>query len=100
MFQCILTTFDHTLKDNGGVGGFLFGINDNINMKVEWSNQYFVRFLYDNAANILFVVIFIQIVAGIIIDAFTDVREEEKIKNEDVKNVCFIRGIKREVIEK
>lgn len=55
--------------------------------KYEWR-----RFTFDNTSNIILVIIMVNIVAGIIIDTFGSLREEENNKNRDIEDKCFICG--------
>lgn len=58
------------------------------------------RFWYDQLFNLLIKILIIQMVAGIIIDNFAKLRNEEMEMINDMKNVCTICGLKREDIEK
>lgn len=103
MIQCFLKNFDHTLKDNGGVGGWLYLIADETREYVPYQEERefsYGRFFYDNMLNIILVVIIIQIVAGIIIDKFGSLRIGDKAKNNDIKDYCFICGNNREKFER
>lgn len=50
------------------------------------------RFIFDNTANIFLVIIMVNIVAGIIIDTFGSLREEESEKIRDIEDKCYICG--------
>jgi len=41
-----------------------------------------------------------QINAGILIDKFSEMKDEEKDKKEDRENLCFICGEEKEIFEK
>jgi inositol 1,4,5-triphosphate receptor type 1/inositol 1,4,5-triphosphate receptor type 3 len=88
---CFLYTFDWTFKANAGVGGYFSGLEDNgpdpPAEKYNWG-----RFLFDNSSNIFLVIIMVNIVAGIIIDTFGSLREEEGDKMRDIEDKCFICG--------
>ncbi|CAD8103545.1 unnamed protein product [Paramecium sonneborni] len=85
---CFLFTFDWTFKANGGVGGYLSDLEDeNIVEKYQLG-----RFVFDNTSNIFLVIIMVNIVAGIIIDTFGSLREEESNKIRDIEDKCFICG--------
>lgn len=102
--RCFVYTFDFTFKYGGGVGGYL----DTRRKFSEMTNSEdssavtipFMDFLFDNSFNLFLVIIMIQITAGIIIDTFCFLREEENKKNLDMRNFCFICGIKRDTFEK
>ncbi|CAD8132784.1 unnamed protein product [Paramecium pentaurelia] len=85
---CFLFTFDWTFKANGGVGGYLSDLEDED--KVE--KYQLGRFVFDNTSNIFLVIIMVNIVAGIIIDTFGSLREEESNKIRDIEDKCFICG--------
>ncbi|CAD8068825.1 unnamed protein product [Paramecium sonneborni] len=85
---CFLFTFDWTFKANGGVGGYLSDLEDE-----NVVDKYRVgRFVFDNTSNIFLVIIMVNIVAGIIIDTFGSLREEESDKIRDIEDKCFICG--------
>lgn len=50
------------------------------------------RYIYFAILNLLFVVIFINIFAGIIIDKFSAMRIQLFKKEKDIATVCFICG--------
>jgi hypothetical protein len=85
---CFLFTFDWTFKANAGVGGYLTGLEDpDSTIKYTW-----MRFLFDNTSNIFLVIIMVNIVAGVIIDTFGSLREQEGEKNRDIEDKCFVCG--------
>ncbi len=53
------------------------------------------RFFFDNLANYILVIIMVNIVAGIIIETFGQLREETKEKKDDMEDICFICGNER-----
>ena len=88
---CFLYTFDWTFKANGGVGGYL--TDNQTGDKDTYEPKYEIkRFVYDNTSNIILVIIMVNIVAGIIIDTFGSLRENENNKNRDIEDKCFMCG--------
>ena len=86
---CFFNTVDLTQKQNSGLGG---GLYDNPSQKFyaeltkAWvlSNPDFVkehfnlqRWIFDNLSNIVIIIILMQIVAGIIIDQFAEMKDNE-----------------------
>lgn len=67
---CWITTFDFSFKSTGSVGGFLNDPN--------WdaSKINFPRLAWDNLQKFICMEIMINIVAGIIIDEFCDLKDE------------------------
>mmetsp|Transcript_22209 Transcript_22209/g.19037 ORF Transcript_22209/g.19037 Transcript_22209/m.19037 type:complete len:420 (-) Transcript_22209:169-1428(-) len=93
--DCFLYTFDNTFKANGGIGGKLADLSEETNPEFDVG-----RYLFDNAFNIILVIIMINIVAGIIIDRFGSLRESENEKAIDIQERCFICGKERETFER
>lgn len=89
-------TFDWTFKANGGVGGYLTDLEN----PDSTSKYRLARFSYDNTSNIILVIIMVNIVAGIIIDTFGSLREEENDKNRDIEDKCFICGNLKTIFDK
>jgi hypothetical protein len=86
VLYCFLFIFDQNLKNPGGVNGLL--------SQNEPSAVYSTaHFLGDQLNNLIIVVILINIVAGIIIDTFGSLREEENSKFSDINEKCFICGL-------
>jgi hypothetical protein len=58
------------------------------------------RFFYEFIFFIVVIVIMLGVVFGIIIDTFAQLREETDHTENDMKNVCFICGAKKDELEK
>ena len=56
-------------------------------------SQEVIRIIYDVAFFIIITTIGLNIVFGIIVDTFAELRDEKFAREEDMKNVCFICGI-------
>mmetsp|Transcript_7631 Transcript_7631/g.6911 ORF Transcript_7631/g.6911 Transcript_7631/m.6911 type:complete len:271 (+) Transcript_7631:1554-2366(+) len=89
---CFLASFDFAFKADGGVGGWL--------AETSTTSLDIGRFLYDNIYNFLMLIIMLNIVAGIIIDTFGTLRDEDKNYHHDIENICFICGYDRETLDK
>ena len=77
LFLCFIITFDWSFKANGGIGGYLYTMShqDNLNQdKFPFSSK---RLAFDNIYYILLQIIMINIVSGIIIDKFGELRSQE-----------------------
>lgn len=61
-FSCWMTNIDYGLRSGGGIGDIL----DPANV----TGQYSARFIYDLSFFIIIIVIFINLIFGIIIDTF------------------------------
>ncbi len=58
------------------------------------------RFWFDQSFNLFIKILIIQMIAGIIIDRFAMLRQEENDMIYDMQNKCTICGLKKEDIEK
>jgi hypothetical protein len=62
--------------------------------------RYWVRFFFDVSFFALITVIFLNIIFGIIVDTFAELRDAKTAMEEDMNNKCFICAIDRSVFEK
>lgn len=60
-----------------------------------FEGKYFLRFIFDNIFNIMLVWIVINLVGGIIIDRFRELKDALDYREKDEKNLCFICGFDR-----
>ncbi|KRW98864.1 MIR motif [Pseudocohnilembus persalinus] len=98
LFWCFMLMLDYTFKSNGGIGGFLDDSRAGAleEQGLDNTEDYkFLRFIFDTLFNLIIVIILVNIVSGIIIDTFGQLREEETKKLEDIEDKCFICGNKK-----
>ena len=88
VWYCFSFIFDFNIKIPGGIGGQLTAMYDGTHT-ISYSIG---RYLFDNLNNLLIPIIVVAIVAGLIIDTFGSLREEEESKSEDIEEKCFICG--------
>ena len=63
-------------------------------------DNYYIRLIYDMIYWIILNVIFMNIIFGIIIDTFAELRDKKNLLDDDMNNVCFICNLHRnEVIQ-
>lgn len=87
LLYCFLLNIEWTFR--GSIGNYLQSIEGINNVARVLGVG---RFFYDELSNIILGVIMLNIVAGIIIDTFGSLREEESNKLQDMVEVCFICG--------
>jgi hypothetical protein len=93
MFMCLLTVLNYGLRSGGGVGDIMRPPN--------WNDSDFsLRVLYDSTFFFLVIIILLNIIFGIIIDTFGELRAQNKAIEEDIHNKCFICGIERDTFER
>lgn len=54
--------------------------------------NFFGRVVYDLSFFVLINVIILNLIFGVIIDTFADLRSEKNAKDENLRNTCFICG--------
>jgi len=87
LFQCLLTTTDSGLRSGGGIGDVLTPVN------FTESGLYAGAFFFHLSFFAIIIIIILNVVFGIILDAFGELRDERKDIEEDIKSKCFICAI-------
>jgi NTP pyrophosphatase (non-canonical NTP hydrolase) len=89
-FVHILTT---GIRNGGGVG-------DVMNKKT-WADESFgPRTVFDFCFWVVMIIIFLNILFGIILDTFASLRDDRNKKEEDMKSICFICGLEASSLER
>ena len=89
LLECTINIFNHGVRSGGGVG-------DLLEVKsYDEKGLYFLRFTSDLLFYIVVVLFLLNIVNSIIVNTFTQIREDSNQKEEDMKNRCFICNISR-----
>ncbi|XP_061187354.1 inositol 1,4,5-trisphosphate receptor type 1-like isoform X3 [Saccostrea echinata] len=88
LIMCILTSLNHGLRNGGGIGDLL--------RKPDIRENLFVaRVVYDLLFFFIVIIIVLNLIFGVIIDTFADLRSEKQQKDEILKNTCFVCGLNR-----
>lgn len=90
LLHCFFSTVYFGIRAGGGIGDFLVQANQ---------QDYWTRMIYDMFFYIVIIVVMLNIVFGIIIDTFGDLRDRKREAEEDINNVCFICGQDRNIID-
>ncbi|KAA0201449.1 hypothetical protein HAZT_HAZT004472 [Hyalella azteca] len=86
--MCIITTLNHGLRNGGGIGDLL-----RVHSK---DNSLFTgRVIYDMLFFFIIIIIILNLIFGVIIDTFADLRSEKQQKEHILQNNCFICGLSR-----
>ena len=88
MFDCFITVVNYGLRSGGGIGDILLP-------PVYNEPGSFLRVTYDSTFFFIVIVLLLNIIFGIIIDTFGELRALNKAIEYDIKNKCFICGIDR-----
>ena len=91
LWMCIITTLNQGLRNGGGIGDVL---------RAPSSSEpfYTLRLIYDMLFFFVVIIIVLNLIFGVIIDTFADLRTEKNNKEEIIKNTCFICGLERKVM--
>ena len=87
--DCFINTVNMGMKFGGGISDILFY---QVNVS---ENKYWARLLFDLSFFILIQLIFLNIFSGIIIDTFSEMRQEMNLRNYHDNNKCHICGINK-----
>nr|XP_014427115.1 inositol 1,4,5-trisphosphate receptor type 3 [Pelodiscus sinensis] len=89
LLMCIVTVLNHGLRNGGGVGDIL--------RKPSKDESLFpARVIYDLLFFFIVIIIVLNLIFGVIIDTFADLRSEKQKKEEVLKTTCFICGLERD----
>jgi hypothetical protein len=94
LFHCFVSTLNFGLRAGGGIGDALPS-NSYFN---ESKEVYYLRALNDLSFMMIIIVLFFNIIFGIIIDTFAGLRDEKAQMEDDMRNICFICGIDRQSV--
>ena len=87
LFICIITTLNQGLRNGGGIGDVL--------RPPSIHEPFFTaRVVYDMLFFFIVIIIVLNLIFGVIIDTFADLRAEKQQKEDILKNSCFICGKK------
>ncbi|CAF4523860.1 unnamed protein product, partial [Rotaria socialis] len=88
LFMCIVTTLNKGLRNGGGIG-------DVLRQPSSREPLYFFRVIYDMMFFFIVIIITLNLIFGVIIDNFADLRTEKQRNDEILRNTCFICALDR-----
>lgn len=84
------------MRSSGGIGDMM--------LKMSWISgnyvRYFIIYFYNISCFVIINIILMNLIFGIIIDTFKELRERKMQMEENQKNVCFICSMERPVFDK
>jgi len=92
LWMCIITTLNQGLRNGGGIG-------DVLRPPSSTEPFYTLRLIYDMLFFFVVIIIVLNLIFGVIIDTFADLRTEKNNKEEIIKNTCFICGLERKAFD-
>jgi hypothetical protein len=94
LLECSITYFNLGVRSGGGIG-------DLLDMKpFKQKKLYWLRYISDMIFYITVILLLLNMINGVIVSTFSQIREESNEKDEDIKNKCFICNIDRVEFEK
>ena len=92
---CMLYIYSNTFTSGGNLGNFIDTKKESLNVTGDME-----RYLLDISYTVIMVYVVWQMVSGLILDAFDNLRGDREEIEEDMEKTCFICGLNREKIEK
>jgi inositol 1,4,5-triphosphate receptor type 1 len=92
LLMCIVTTMNQGLRNGGGIGDILRAPSSKEPLFV-------ARVIYDLLFFFIVIIIVLNLIFGVIIDTFADLRSEKQQKELILKNTCFICGLNRSAFD-
>ncbi|XP_032898387.1 inositol 1,4,5-trisphosphate receptor type 3 [Amblyraja radiata] len=89
LLMCIVTVLNHGLRNGGGVG-------DILRQPSKDEALFPARVIFDLLFFFIVIIIVLNLIFGVIIDTFADLRSEKQKKEETLKSTCFICGLERD----
>jgi len=96
LWRCFAMSVASGLRAGGGLGEYITGISQ---PQIADQADMSTRYLLDFAFYVFVIIILMNIVFGIIIDTFSELREEKNEKLDDTTGRCFICGIDKNVFD-
>jgi len=88
MLMCFIQFVNYGIRSGGGIGDLMSAPN--------WNEEHAIfRIIYDASFFFIVIIILMNILFGIIIDTFGELRSKANSIQEDIENKCFICGINR-----
>ncbi len=92
LLECYITLFNNGVRSGGGIA-------DILPERDFHTFLYFERYIHDMIFFVAVILMLMNMINGVIVSAFGQIREETTALEDDVKNVCFICGARRDDLE-
>jgi hypothetical protein len=94
-YQCFLNTVYLGIRGEGGIGNFMHDLSLTNDGLKSYLKLFFFTILFRVSMLILEEIFF-----GSVIDNYSELREKSLIRDNDIRNICFICGGERDELEK
>jgi hypothetical protein len=95
MIECYMTVVDRGLLLGGGTGDYTNQVH-----YADEPQKFVIKFFVDVSFFLLVKIILYNILFGVIIDTFAQLRNKRNVMEQDKRNVCFICNFDRFVFDK
>jgi len=92
LLDCLASTFSQGVQNGGGIGDSLAPVTRD-------DPLFWGRFVYDLAYFIVIIVVLLNVIFGIILDTFGELRDDRNQKSQDIASTCYICGQTRSTLE-
>ena len=104
LFMCLVYVLDYGMLNGGGIGDVLYSSYRLVLLLevfytllvVQAGKDFLVRIIYDVSFWAILSITVINLIFGVIIDTFGDLRAERQAAEERLNNTCFICALERE----
>lgn len=93
VYSCALYSLNLGLRNGGGIA-------DSMDLMALDNPLFGWKLVFDLSYFMIINIVSMNIIFGIIIDTFAELRDAQNTRDDDYKNVCFICGYERDVFEK
>ena len=90
LWMCFVTTLNQGLRNGGGIG-------DVLRQPSRTEHTFTLRLVYDLMFFFMVIILGLDLIFGVIVDTFAELRSKQQEKDRISKNSCFICGIDRKV---
>lgn len=93
VYSCLMYSLNLGLRNGGGIA-------DSMDLMEITDDKFNSKLLFDISYFMLINIVSLNIIFGIIIDTFAELRDAQNTRDEDLLNTCFVCGHSRDVFEK
>ena len=95
LLYCFLTHMNYGLRTDGGIGDWI-----SKSSFIDDPNYFIGMFLFQFLFFVIIIVVMLAVIGGNVIDTFAELREKAREDFDDMSNVCYICGGRRDEIGK
>lgn len=95
LLHCYFSCLNYGLRLGGGIGEFMTTTTEEYNRP-----NLIIKFFFDMSFFLIITTIILNVVFGIIIDSFAQLREQSAFVSDDIKNLCFMCNLDRYTLDR